>query len=307
MPAKRIILLKRALPGAMSYRYVLWADVPSGNQLAYRNPLFTSTYENVSPAELQALRDGQVAEQTGVYKASNGTSQATMETAIEGYWTAFQAEVTAETPWGLYGRYWSSAPAWNATTGVPWATTPLEVEPASFLAQTPVSVYAANKYHLVLANAAVAATSQGFLVKVHLVVVQPQFTAVTGVAPTAWSLRRRNDFTTAPSGGAVTAAPLDSAQALPSMVTIHNAPSTAPAGGTTIEFHSFIPQADEVKLSTLDQPGMLASQPWSGQTIFSAAGGRSPIILRPSQTLEVVQSGTAGTGNCRVLVFFSIG
>ena len=56
MPAKRIIILKRQSPDVWQYRYVLWADVPSANQPAYRNPLALSAYENCTAVELQAIR-----------------------------------------------------------------------------------------------------------------------------------------------------------------------------------------------------------------------------------------------------------
>ena len=310
MPAKRIIIGKRLSTTAMSYEYILWVDVPAGNQLAYRNPAAVSAYENVTPAELQALRDGTVAERSGAYKASLGTPLATMQTTLEGHWTSFQNDVTAEIPWSEYGRYWSNVPAWNATTGVPWYW-PQDADQSipTFFALTPQSAFGANKFHFVLFNNAPVATSQGLILKVHLVVILPFTTAVTGVVPSIWTLRRRENPSTAPAGGVVTPARADSGSLLPSQITCHNAPATSPAGGTLDIFNEFVPQADEQKLSTLDAPTITAGRNFGGQMIYNAAEllGTRPITLRPNQTLEVQQSATAGTGNCRVFCVFTIG
>ena len=310
MPAKRIIIGQR-LSSAMHYKYVLWADVPAGNQLAYRNPTATSHYENISPTELQALRDGQVVERAGVCKASAGTTMATIQGTLEGYWTAFQNEITNEAPWADYGRYWSNVPAWNASTGVPWRWPTIDDNTAAtFFTLTPVSAYAANKFHFVLFNNAPIATSQGLVVRIALVVILPGVTAVTGAAPSVWTLRRRENPTTAPSGaGVVVPSAADSAHVLPTQIGCWSAPGTAPAGGTLVPFIEFVPQADEQKVSTLDAPTVSALFSQSGgQVIYSAGNivGSRALTIRPNQTLEVQQSATAGTGNCRVLCVFTL-
>ena len=311
MPAKRIIIGKRLSTLSMSYEYILWADVPAGNQLAYRNPAAVSAYENATAAELQAIRDGQVTEKAESFKASLGTSLATMQAVLEAKWTALQNSITAETPWDEYGRYWSNVPAWNATTGVPWYW-PQDADPSipSFSAFTALSAYAANKFHFVLFNNAPVATSQALILKVHLVAILPGTTVVTGVVPSVWTLRRRENLSTAPAGGIVTPVSADSAHALPAQVTCHNAPTTSPTGGTLVPFLDFIPQADEQKLSTLDAPTVSALfSHCGGQVVYHAKdlGTVRPITIRPNQTLEVQQSATAGTGNCRVLCVFTVG
>lgn len=305
MPAKRIIICDKSPTGA--YRYVLWADVPAGNQIAYRNPVKTSSYENASPAELQAIRDGLVAEKSGSYN-SPSDSVATMRTNLQSFWTAFQTEVTAETPWAEYGSFWNNSAAWNSTPGVPWLTPQQEGEMATFFALTPVSAFATNKFHFVLFNNA-GATTQALALKVRMVIVLPGQSGVTGALPTVWTLRRRESPTTAPAGGTVVAGSADSAQVLPSSITIHNAPTTAPAGGTSVTFNEFIPQADEQKLTTLDAPTWMGLLPWGGLTVYKACDipGTHPIVLRANQSLEIQQSATAGTGNCRILCVFTVG
>ena len=192
MPAKRAIVLTQQTAGVPHYRYVLWADVPAGNQAAYRNPAAKSECDNCTPAELQAIRDGLVVERSGVYQRDSG-SMATFQTWLQSEWTLFQAEVTAQALWADYGRYWDGA-AWQASPGVPI--------PASyggddeglptFVALTPVSVFGANKFHLVLHNGLGVAIGQGSPIKVRLVVILPGLAAVTGVAPSVWTLRRRS-------------------------------------------------------------------------------------------------------------------
>lgn len=306
MPAKRIIICDKTSAGA--YRYVLWADVPAGNQTAYRSPTKASAYENITAAELQAIRDGLVAERVGSY-SSPGESVTAMQTNLQSFWTAFQSEITAETLWAEYGRFWSNVPAWNASPGVPMLLPDGEIGLPTFFALTPVSVFGASKFHFVLFNNAAGATSQGLIVKVRMVVVLPGLAAVTGVAPSVWTLRRRESPTTAPAGGVIAVASADSAHVLPGTITIHNAPTTAPLGGAAIVFNEFVPQADEQKLSTLDAPSFAAASPWGGVMVYRHGDmpGMRPIALRPNQCLEVQQSGTAGTGNCRVLCAFTVG
>lgn len=305
MPAKRVIIGNRTATGG--YNYVLWADVPAGNQIAYRDPNKRACHANATPAELQAIRDGLVAEKIGTYSSPND-SLATMQTNLQSFWTAFQAEVTAEALWTEYGRFWDGT-SWIASPGVPWVIPDIENGLPTFIALSPVSAFAANKFHLVIFNNAAMATSQSLLVKIRMIVVLPGQAAVTGVASSVFTLRRRESPTTAPAGGTFSASLMDSAHTLPSTITLHNGPTTAPAGGTTHIFNEFIPQADEQKLSTLDAASMMGLFQWGGLTIYKASDVPSarPIVLRANQTLEVQQSATAGAGNCRILCLFTVG
>lgn len=310
MPAKRIIIQSKAHPTAPWFRYVLWADVPAGNQIAYRNPLAASAYENATPAEVQAIRDGTVAETTGVYQTDD-SSQANMQAALQTAWTEWQAQVTAINAWNTYGMYWNSSAAWQPTTGVPMCSVKetLEGLPA-YVALTPVSAFGANKFQFVLFNGMAAATGQAVVVKVRLLVFIPGVAVVTGVASSAWTLQRRVAPSTNPSGvGSIAPQPLDSAMALPAGISAFNAPGTAPAGGTVQTFYPFMPQADEAKLSTLDAPTFSTLTPFGGQTIYSASAltPARPLTCRAGETIEVVQSATGGTGNGQILCVFTVG
>lgn len=310
MPAKRIVFLSRA-PVTGFYRYVLRADVPAGNQLAYRNPAAVSAYDNATPAELQEVRDGLVKEKVGELAFTAPVTS--IQTWLETRWNEWQAEVTGEASWADYGRHWTSGASWVASAGVPMAagceTVPEGVP--SYVALTPVSAYAASKFHFVLHHGMSTALAQGLVVKIRLVSILPGLVAVTGVAPSAWTLRRREAPTTPPSGaGSVSVGLMDSAFVLPTGIGAWNAPAVSPAGGTTTVINEFVPQADEMKLSTADASTLGATiTPFGGQIVYSASGlaPARPLSLRAGQVLEVQQSATAGTGNCRVLCVFTVG
>ena len=292
-------------------RAVLWADVPAGNQIAYANPLATSSYENITPTELQALRDGTVSEKTVTFAQTSGAlSLSTAQAAFQTMQADFQAEVTAYAAWQDYGRFWDGT-AWQSPTGVPMfaATDKVEGLPA-FIALTPVSAFAVSKFQFVLYNGAPVATSQTLLVKVRLLVFVPGSTVVTGVLAGFWSVNRREGLTTAPSGaGGITVTPMDSAHVLSSLITAFNAPGTSPAGGTAKPVAVFLPQSDEIKLNTLDLPGMASLGNFGGQVIYNDDLLKScrPLTIRAGQTLEVQQGVTGGTGNGQILCVFTVG
>lgn len=311
MPAKRVIILDR-VPGNNSYRAVLWADVPAGNQIAYANPSAVSDYENASPTELQAIRNGQVAERPTEYIPPNGSPVlASAQAWLQSAWASFQAEITAQVSWADYGRFWDGS-AWQAPTGVPIrAVEQMEGLLPTFTVLTGVSGFAASKFHLVLYNGVSGTTGQSLVVKPRLVAVKPGQAAVTGAVSGTWTLRRRRSPTTPPSGsGGLTPVPHDSAQLLPAGIGCWNAPGTAPAGGTLETFNQFVPQADEQKLTTLDAPTASAVfGDWAGLVVYrqDAIKPARPIVLRAGEALELQQDGQGGTGNCQVLCVFTVG
>lgn len=179
---------------------------------------------------------------------------------------------------------------------------------ATFLALSPVSAFAANKVQFVLHNANV----DGWEVRLLRLSLLPQATAVTGVLPSEWTLRRRNGTTTPPSGtGSIVPVALDTDAPLKSGITVWNAPQVAPSGGTLDVVSMFVPQPDEMKLTTADAPSMAALHPADGMVIYSAPSdglsGITPLTIHQNQTLELVQSGTGGTGNCRIRALFLVG
>lgn len=312
MPAKRVIVLGRLAPTSNDVQAVMWADVPAANQIAYSNPTATSLNLNASPAEIQAIRSGLVTERLIVWNWDGSSAPlAAMQSALAAAWIAFQAEVTGNIQFNQFGMVFDNTASWGAAAGPPMAATRevLEGLPC-FVLLTPLSAFAANKFHFVLFNNAPVATSQNLVVKIRLLIVQPSITVVTGAQTGIWSLQRRDQPTTAPSGaGVLTPSMMDPAVNILPGIGAWNAPGTAPAGGAVSIFNQFTPQADEQPLTTLNASSMAGLVSWGGQVIYNASdipNGR-PLTLRANQTLEVVQDATAGTGNCKILCVFTVG
>ncbi len=308
MPANSIVSLGRE---GQAYRAVLWADVPAGNQAAYANPAAESAYGNIDPVELQAIRNGQVAEKVVTWAANSGaTTWTNAAAAFVTMLAEWQAEVSAVAVWADYGRKWNGS-TWAATTGVPMAAVKEANEGLpSFIFQTPVSAWGASKFHFVLYNGAALATGQSMILKVRLLVYQPGVAAVTGTISGPWTVRRREAPTTPPSGaGGLTPFLCDSAQPLSAGIGAWNAPGTPPAGGTSVTLFQWIPQPDEVKVSTMDAPTMASLGLFGGQVIYSAdlLKPARPLILRPGQTCEIQQDATAGVGGGRIVCVFTVG
>lgn len=312
MPAKRIIILGKSHDGTR-YNAVLWADVPAGNQIANADPTKESIYESATPAEIQAIRDGLVLEKSVSWSAPSGAlTLAGAQAAFQTMWNDFQTETTNATTWADYGRFWDNSSVWQNPTGVPLCGADREVGLPTFVVFTSVSAFAANKFHLVLWNSAALATGQKQLIRIRLISFIPGTSAVTGALSGPWTVRRRENPTTAPSGvGGITIAPFDSAQAVPSTIQAFNAPGTSPAGGATTTFFQFMPQPDELKVSTADAPTLASviGDGWGGQVIYKCHDihrGR-PITIRAQQCLEIQQDSTAGVGNGRILCGFTVG
>jgi len=303
MPAKQVIILSKQ-PGSSGNRYefALWADVPGANQPAYRDFSLSSAHRGITLTELMALRMGQVYEKIVTIEYAPGTPQTSIDADIQIRWAEFQAEVSVLVPWPDYGRYWNGT-VWSAGASPPDALRTAEGIQPTFFAMTPVVGFAANRFHLVLFNNSVYTK-----VRVLLVIVMPQATAVTGVLPSAWALRRRIGPTTLPVGGLVTPVSADSFDIIPGGIMLHSVPTTAPAGGTVQDFLSVFPQPDEVKLSTADAPTLASQSVFGGQAIYDASKFRPaiPLLLRPNETLELQQSATGGTGNSRIFCIFTI-
>ena len=302
---KQVIILEK-LPNN-SYKYCLWANVPAAQQNAYRDFSKKSSYIQATDTENLSIKSGQVAERIGITSFASNETMANIQTALQNLQILFQTEITNKTDWSDYGRFWDGT-SWTAGGTPPMAMCSSDptLGISSYMILTPVSAFAINKFHLVLHNNSIIPSL--FLVKIRLVVFIPQATVVTGILPTDFTLQRREIPTTLPSGGAISSVALDSFDILPSSIVAYNGPTTAPAGGTIRIFHSFAPQSDEIKLSGTDAPTMASIGDFCGVVIYSSdrINGCKPITLRSNQTLEIVQSATAGTGNGRFLVFFTV-
>lgn len=296
---RQIILLEK---NGTKYQVAFWLTPPSALQPKLANPEARSSFRGASPSEVADLRSGAKYEVVRTLSAA-GLSQAQFDTTCQNTYTALQNELNTNPVWTDYGRSYDGVSWASGTTPpVPMRSRDPDTFP-TFFATTPMSAFGANKVHFVAYNG-----STYHEVRILLVVVQPGTATVTGVAPSEWTLRRRLSATTLPSGGAITSVPVYSIDTLPSGITFYSAPTTTPAGGTLQTFVNFMAQADEIKLSSLDGPTFASLQPFAGAPVYDASRFRPamPLILRPGEILEIVQSATAGTGNARVLCVFAV-
>lgn len=109
--AKRIVVLERS--GTRQFRAVLWADVPAARQPFHAVVGKVSAWKDASGAENSALASGAVAEKVIDVNYSTALNMAQMQTALEGTWADWQAEITASNPWVQYGRFWDGT-TWTA-------------------------------------------------------------------------------------------------------------------------------------------------------------------------------------------------
>ena len=181
---------------------------------------------------------------------------------------------------------------------------------ATFWVLTGNLTFTANRFQLVVYN-----NNASALVKIRLLIMMPvSAAAVTPVATSIWTLRRRTGPTTDPTGtGGLTVLSMDTDDALPSSITAFSTPGTAPAGGTTQDFSAFLPPGEELKPiggATLLDPttqGQIAHR-FMGFSLYDASAlpGCKPLTLRQDQTFEVQQSATAGTATVyRLLCIFT--
>lgn len=178
----------------------------------------------------------------------------------------------------------------------------------TYWALTGALTFTASRFQFVLYNN----SSLGAIVQVRKVVFlySSAVAVTTPVVSGPWSQRIRTAPTTDPSGaGSLTIQTMDSADTLPANITAFSSPGTPQAGGTAKDLSTFIPQPDEVKLTTLDAPTMASMNEYSGITLydFSSLGPNAkPITLRQDQCYEIQQDATAGTGAAyRILCIFT--
>lgn len=124
-------------------------------------------------------------------------------------------------------------------------------------------------------------------------------TVTTPVFSGPWTLRVRTGPTTDPTGtGTLTVVPFDSADSLPSSITAFSTPGTAPAGGTALEYMTFLPPpAQLIGTSTTVNATTNAFTSRGALILYEsyAHDFSKPLTLRQDQCLEVQQDATAGT------------
>ncbi len=118
--SKRVIILEKLGTAPVSFRYILWADVPVARQPFYaaKQASFVSAWKDAATDDITALQNGSVTERADVTVMQAGDSVTTAMTRLQSIWTAFQAEISAANPWDRYGSFMDTSNSWT-NGGVP--------------------------------------------------------------------------------------------------------------------------------------------------------------------------------------------
>lgn len=104
-------------PSDFSFRYVLWASVPTERQPFYADPLKTSVVKDITTQELADIKDGKVLEKQESAEYVAGTPIASIQIDLIKRYNTYQAQVTATNPWKYYGTSWDGS-TWNVKTTI---------------------------------------------------------------------------------------------------------------------------------------------------------------------------------------------
>jgi len=112
---KRIIILEQLNAAPITYRYLMWADVPAARQPFYaaKQTSMVSAWKDAAAADNTALQNGSVTERVDIATMAPGDTIAAGEARLQAVWTAFQAEINAANPWVHYGTFMDTSSAWN--------------------------------------------------------------------------------------------------------------------------------------------------------------------------------------------------
>ncbi|HKU55073.1 MAG TPA: hypothetical protein VJP60_06895 [Rhizomicrobium sp.] len=113
--AKRIVILEQLGASPLSYRYLMWADVPASRQIFYAamQSGMVSAWKGASAADNAALQNGSVTERVDSTPMLPGDNLAAAMARLQAIWTAFQAEIAVKNDWGRYGSFMDTSNAWT--------------------------------------------------------------------------------------------------------------------------------------------------------------------------------------------------
>ena len=103
---KRIIILERIFDPELRFKYLLWAEVPVGNESYFANPNNISAYKNIGPADQLKLINGDLVERVGEYQTLKDTPLATIANDLKTLWASFNNEIQNHNPTVKYGFSW---------------------------------------------------------------------------------------------------------------------------------------------------------------------------------------------------------
>ena len=113
---KRVIILEQISAAPLSYRYAMWADVPSARQVFYaaKQAGMVSAWKDAAVADNTALQNGSVTERVDSTSMAAGDTLATAQARLQAIWLVFQAEITNTNPWLRYGSFMDTSNGWTA-------------------------------------------------------------------------------------------------------------------------------------------------------------------------------------------------
>ena len=116
MPRLKVIALDKV--GPHTYRYALWADVPSARQQFYASTgVITSAYKFATSGDLANLQSGAYVEKVDTIEVGTTQNLTQIEAILDATQQSFQDTITNINPWQFYGTNLSSSGVWT-TTGV---------------------------------------------------------------------------------------------------------------------------------------------------------------------------------------------
>lgn len=112
--SKRVVILEKLGTAPLTYKYLLWADVPAARQPFYaaKQASLVSAWKDAAAGDTAALQNGSVAERVDVTTMQPGDNLAAAMARLQAIWTAYQAEITALNQWDRYGSFMDTSNAW---------------------------------------------------------------------------------------------------------------------------------------------------------------------------------------------------
>ena len=112
--ARRIIILDRiGEPSDFSFKFAVWANVPTERQPYYANAEATSEVKNITAEELTAIQNGEISEQIFTAVFPSGTELTTIKDYLIAEAIKYQTLINTKNPWQYYGTYYDGD-SWTA-------------------------------------------------------------------------------------------------------------------------------------------------------------------------------------------------
>lgn len=110
VPTREIIILARQ---SSIINYALRADVPVGQENAYKNPLAESPVGSTGDPDVPFMVTGQIAQTIQSIDLPQGSTEsgaqyrARAQTVLENQWSAYQTRISNSQPQAFFGAFWN--------------------------------------------------------------------------------------------------------------------------------------------------------------------------------------------------------